>query len=107
MRGPISALQAPVDLSVGEPAAVRAGAVVPWRALSAAALLSLALGAALWLGLAGGRASLAPGVRSGAYSREGLLGLPLAAQGPVSAALGAHDPSYLVRWEVVRDFVEL
>ncbi len=98
MRGPISALQAPVDLSVGEPAAVRAGAVVPWRALSAAALLSLALGAALWLGLAGGRASLAPGVRSGAYSREGLLGLPLAAQGPVSAALGAHDPSYLVRW---------
>jgi hypothetical protein len=98
MLGPISALQTPMDLSATDRMALRAGAVVPWRALVAAALVSLALGAALYLGLAGGRSSVAPAARSRGYSREGLLSLPLAAQGPVSAAVGAHDPSYLVRW---------
>src|SRR5664280_2897862 len=44
--------------------ALRARAVVPWHALVAAALLSLALGAALREGLAGERSSVTPAVRS-------------------------------------------
>ena len=74
--------------------ALRARAVVLWRALAATALLSLALGAVLFQGVAGERSSLAP--RSGGFSRHGLLSLPLAAQGPVSAALGADNPAYRI-----------
>ena len=67
-----------------------------WRAPAAAALLSIVLGAALVQVLAGERSSVAPVARSGGFSHKGLLGLPLAARGPVSAALGASDPAYRV-----------
>ncbi|MGO8907034.1 MAG: hypothetical protein ACLQMH_15645, partial [Solirubrobacteraceae bacterium] len=84
--------------------ALTAQPVFPWRALVAAAALSLALGVALYEGFAGERSSLrttpfrasshlSPGASS---HRQGLASLPLAAQGPVSAALGAEDPAYRV-----------
>src|ERR1022692_1856376 len=60
------------------------------------ALLLLALGAALATNLTGGSSTSSPGARSHRLSREGLLSLPLAAQGPVSAALGADGQAYWV-----------
>jgi phosphodiesterase/alkaline phosphatase D-like protein len=73
-----------------------ARAVVPWRSIAAVALLSTLLGVALSGGLAGERSSLLDAAHSGASSRKGLSSLPLPAQGPVSAALGADDPAYRV-----------
>ena len=83
----------------------RTRAIVPWHSLLAAALLSLALGAALYEGLAGGRSTVAPAARLRASShlrpgasphKKGLSSLPLAAQGPISQALGAESPAYRV-----------
>ena len=99
-RGVTSAVPDPV----GDGPALRAGSAVPWRALVACALLSLALGAALYESLAGGRASVAPArfrasshLHAGASShRKGLSSLPLAAQGPVSEAVGADSRAYRV-----------
>ena len=92
--------------SAGDRVAHGGRAVVSWRALVAAALLSLAVGAVLYLAAsAGRRSSVIPAARSGASSyarsgasshRKGLSSLPLAAQGPVSEALGAADPAYQV-----------
>ncbi len=66
-----------------------------WRALAVAAVLVLALGAALHQGLTGGRPSVsAMFARPHGFLQKGLLGLPLAAQGPVSAALGDDIPAY-------------
>jgi hypothetical protein len=71
--------------------------VLPWRALVAAAVLSLALGAALYERLAGGLAPVAPAVvRTHDFSQVGLSNLPLAAQGPVSDTLGAVSAAYRV-----------
>ena len=92
--------------SAGEGVAHGGRTVVSWRALVAAALLSLAVGAVLYLeASAGRRSSVIPAARSGASSyarsgasshRKGLSSLPLAAQGPVSGALGADNPAYRV-----------
>jgi phosphodiesterase/alkaline phosphatase D-like protein len=73
-----------------------ARAVVPWRSIAAVALLSMLLVVALSGGLSGERSSLLPSAHAGASSRKGLTSLPLPAQGPVSAALGADDPAYRV-----------
>jgi hypothetical protein len=62
----------------------------------AAALASLLLGAALSGGLAAKSESGPPAPRSGASSQTRLAGLPAAAQGPISAALGAVDRAYWV-----------
>ncbi len=84
-----------------------------WRGLLAASLLSLTLGAALYLGLAAHGHSGAPVARlrpslqlsPGASSHgraarashvKGLSSLPAVARGPVSEALGAEDPAYKV-----------
>ena len=97
------ALQA-ANGAVGERGS-RTRAVVPWHLLLAAALLSLAVGAALYEGLAGGRSTVAPAARFRASSHlrpgasphnKGLSSLPLAAQGPISQALGAENPGYRV-----------
>jgi hypothetical protein len=72
--------------------------------LAAAAVLSLAFAAALYGVLAQGsstapaRLSSSGGVSStaGSSAPKGLLSLPLAAQGPASAALGAANPAYTV-----------
>jgi hypothetical protein len=76
--------------------AFQARAVVPWRFVVAAALLSLMLGAALSRGLAGERSFVLPGVRSGVSPHKGLSRLPLLAQGPISGVLGADDPAYRI-----------
>jgi hypothetical protein len=77
------------------------GTALPARVLIALALAALALGVAMFgvvldHGFGGTSRPAASGVRAHSYSREGLLSLPLAAQGPVSAALGANSRAYLV-----------
>ena len=67
-----AALQASNGSASGR-TAFRARAVVSWRALVVAAVLSLVLGAALFDGVAGERSSVAPAVRPGGFSHEGLL----------------------------------
>jgi hypothetical protein len=67
------------------------------RHLVAAALAALALAYALSHALGAGHRSLAPVVRHRpARPQPGLSSLPPAAQGPISAALGADDPAYHV-----------
>src|SRR6516165_7086745 len=82
-----------------------AARVVSWRALLAAALLSLALGAALYEAFIGEHSSATPAARLGAASQlrarsashsKGLSSLPMGAQGPVSQALGADSAAYRV-----------
>ncbi|HEX7609479.1 MAG TPA: hypothetical protein VF380_02290, partial [Solirubrobacteraceae bacterium] len=68
---------------------------VPARAAALAAVLTTVLAATLWLALAGGGASHVAAPR-GAASHATLASLPVGAQGPVSAALGAADPAYRV-----------
>ena len=86
----------PLPAATNEGIASRVGLghrpIVPLRALLAAALLALALGAVFTGSLAGRRSSVAPAVRSGSVTHEGLLSLPLTAQGPVSGAMGADNP---------------
>jgi FG-GAP repeat len=96
MLGPAGRVQAAPNLYPGDrfggicTARVARRPVEPRRALAAAAVLSLMLGAAILVGLVGGRSS--PLARRGS-AHERLLGLPVAAQGPVSGALGADDPA--------------
>jgi hypothetical protein len=70
--------------------------MVAWQALVVAALLSLALAAVPYEGLFGQRSTVSPAVRSHGLSQNGLMSLPLAAQGPVSLALGADSLAYRV-----------
>ena len=88
---------------VAGPSATRR-AVVPKRALVAIALACLALGVVLHQGLlSSGSRTVASGVGSHAISRAGLLSLPVAAQGPVSAALGRDDAAYRINGLAVRN----
>jgi IPT/TIG domain/FG-GAP repeat len=78
--------------------AVLARAALPWRLVVIAALLSLAPGLLLAHDLAGQRASSSSPTGALAVNAPPKLvsDLPLTAQGTVSAALGAADPSYRV-----------
>ena len=67
-----------------------------WPLLLAAALLALAVGTTVRESLPSGRSSGAAHVRGHRFSRAGLESLPVAAQGPVSAALGAEGQAYRV-----------
>ncbi len=67
-----------------------------WPLLLAAALLALAVGTALHERLPGGRSVGAAHAQAHSFSHNGLLSLPMAAQGPVSAALGADGQAYRV-----------
>jgi hypothetical protein len=73
-----------------------ARALPAWRVPLAAALLSLAVGAGLYESPLGWRSSAPAAAHSNGYSHESLLSLPVAAQAPVAAALGADDPAYRV-----------
>jgi FG-GAP repeat len=99
MLGPAGRVETAPSVSVGDRVALRGRAVFPWRALVTAALLSVVFGVALYEGLSGGRSSVVPVAASHRFSGKGLLGLPSAAQGPVSAALGADSPAYRVSAE--------
>jgi hypothetical protein len=70
--------------------------VVSKRSLVAVALTSVAFAAALYVGLARERWPTASVVRSHVASQVGLLSLPLAAQGPISAALGHDQAAYRI-----------
>src|ERR1700751_4862651 len=73
-----------------------AKALLQRPSILAAALASLALGLVLAAVLGGNGASVAPWPHSHRFSQQGLLSLPLSAQGAVSAKLGAHNPAYQV-----------
>ncbi len=90
---------APGVLSNAPSASARGAAArtVGVRAMLALAALTLMLGAALYEGLAGGRAAAPVTVRPHGLSQQGLSSLPLAAQGPVSEVMGAASPSYRLR----------
>jgi hypothetical protein len=90
-----SALQMAMDRSVADRANLPTTAAVRSRRLAIAALLSLLVGATLYQGSASVRSSGLP-VRSGSSSREALSSLPMAAQGTISATLGADDRAYRV-----------
>jgi phosphodiesterase/alkaline phosphatase D-like protein len=75
------------------------------RAFLALALLAIAIVVAVYAGMAGRHSSAVPAAGLRASSRihpgassqkKGLLSLPLAAQGPVSEALGAGSPAYRI-----------
>jgi len=72
-------------------------AVVPRRALLLVGVLSLLPGIALERGLLTAHPTSLPSGDRGVASHRGLASLPAAAQGPVSAALGARRPAYRVR----------
>ncbi len=67
-----------------------------WPLLLAAALLALAVGTAVHESLPGGRSVGATHMRAHRFSHAGLQSLPVAAQEPVSAALGADGQAYRV-----------
>jgi hypothetical protein len=97
MLGSAGSVQTVPSALVGGGVALRGGVLLPWRTLLAAALLALAVGVALDGGLGRGGAPVAPAaVRAHGLSRKGLSSLPLTAQGPVSAAMGADSPAYRV-----------
>jgi FG-GAP repeat len=105
----VAALQT-ANGSVSGRVAPGAGALASWRALVAAALLSMALGAGLYETFARQHSAVTPAARVGASERglartslhkralhgKGLSSLSLAAQGPVSQALGADSSAYRV-----------
>ena len=95
MLGPAGRVQTAPSASVGDRATLEGRAALPWRALVVGALLLVALGAALYEGLAGGRSSVAPvAARSHGLSHEGVRSLPLAAHGPLASAPGAAQRAY-------------
>jgi hypothetical protein len=67
-----------------------------WLLLFAAALLALAVVMAVHESFPGRRSVGAAHVRAHRFSHAGLLSLPVAAQAPVSAALGAEGQAYRV-----------
>ena len=98
MLGALSRTQTAPDAVVHDHGALVDRGVPGWRGLLTAAVLSIALGAGLYEGLPGGRSPVSSAARSHkGFSQKGLLSLPLAAQGPVAAALGADSPAYRVR----------
>ncbi len=76
--------------------ALPASVVLPRRVASAGALLCLVLGLTLAQSQRGESSPAVPAARGGVAARGGLSSLPLSAQGPVSAALGAEGSSYRV-----------
>src|SRR3984893_4299483 len=86
-------LNAATEPLVGHRTPPTAKAVVPRRALVAAAMLAVIVG----VGLPGGLAvESPPSARNHLAANKGLSSLPLAAQGVVSSALGADSPAYRV-----------
>ncbi len=75
--------------------AVLARAALPWRALVAGAVVSLVLGVALSARPGEDeRPVTVPVARGGVTPYKSVSSLPIAAQGPISAALGADDRAY-------------
>ena len=94
--GPAGRLRLAPALSVNARRVLRVQTLGWWPLLLAVALLALALATAVWESFPGGRSVGATHVRAHRFSRAGLQGLPVAAQGPVSGALGAEGQAYRV-----------
>jgi trimeric autotransporter adhesin len=77
-------------------AAPPARAALPRRALVVAVLFSLCLGGGVFESVTAKRAEPLAAAHSRVAAHTGLSSVPVAAQGVVSAALGAHSPSYQV-----------
>jgi hypothetical protein len=97
MLKPATAPQITIDRGAHHRMGAGTRAAVPWRALVAVALLLLTVAAGLYEALPGRGGLTTATVSSRGLVRQGLLSLPTAAQGPVSAALGADSPAYRVR----------
>src|SRR5271166_1144309 len=67
-----------------------------WRALAAAALVSLAVGVWISSGLIGAPHATPPVARSAAARHAGFTAVPFSLRSPLSAAVGAADPAYRV-----------
>jgi hypothetical protein len=91
-----SRLQPSVDVAMGGGSTVAGRVVAPRRVLVAVALACLAFAGVLYVVAAGHGGSAVSGARSRGWSREGLLSLPVAAQAPVSAALGHDQAAYRI-----------
>jgi hypothetical protein len=94
--GPAGPLGSVPALSVDARRAPRAQTPGWWPLLLAAALLALAVGTAVHESFPGRRSVGAAHARAHSFSHVGLLSLPVAARGPVSAALGAEGQAYRV-----------
>src|SRR5271169_6858844 len=97
MLGTVVPVQEAPSTSFGGVATADGRRTIPRRALLTLALLALAVGAALQHRSSDGHSSVAPApTRARAISQQSLLSLPLTAQAPVSAALGADGRAYRV-----------
>jgi hypothetical protein len=96
MLTPTGSLYTPADGRPGRGIALVPGVLTSVRILLALALGSIALGAALAALLVGHSSPIAPVVRAQPPAAAAFTSLPLAAQGPVSRALGADRAAYRV-----------
>ena len=90
-------------VGVGVRSTVARRTVVSRRLLVAGALSSVAFAAALYVGLAREHGPAAAGVRLPVESRASLSSLPVAARGPVSAALGHDQAAYRINGLMARN----
>ncbi len=90
MRGVLDAMDARARMG----AWIRRGAGSHPRLLVAAAMFSLVVGIALRETLTANRSPVSPAAHAHALAARGMAALPAALRGPVSAAMGADDPSY-------------
>ena len=95
MLEPVNRMHAAPSLSIPTAPAACSRLVRHWS-LVVTALLLLALGAAIATNSTGGRSTSRLATRSHRLLRQGLLSLPVAARGPVSAALGADGRAYRI-----------
>jgi FG-GAP repeat len=94
--GPAGPLRSAPTPSVNARRVPRVQALGSWQLLLAAVLLALVIGTAVHESFPGRRFAGATHVRAHRFSHAGLLSLPVAAQAPVSTALGAEIQAYRV-----------
>jgi hypothetical protein len=97
-----SSLPPSLNPAVARSAATRRSAVSR-RMPAAIVLMCLVLGVALSQGLGSTSRTVASGVRTHPAPQAGLSSLPLAAQGPVSAALGGEEAAYRIEGLAARN----
>ncbi len=94
--GPAGPLRSAPALPVGVRRVPRVQTLGSWLLLLAVALLALAVGTVVYESFPGRHSVGAAHVQADRFSHAGLMSLPVAAQGPVSAALGAEGQAYRI-----------